>query len=134
MTKPPRALLHAARLADAVLFWPVLAYVVWGQLQPDVPPPLQGINDKVLHFTAYFILGAMGGGAFRERVAVKWAVLGLVFVGAGVELLQAYVGRETSFLDGLTNAAGAIAGALLARFVLDPLRARWTESPDEPPP
>ena len=124
MSKSPRAFLHAARLADAVLFWPVLAYVLWGQLQPDVPPILQGINDKVLHFTAYFILGAMAGGAFRKRGKVKWAVLGLIVVGTGVEVVQAYVGRETSFLDGVANGAGAIAGALLARFVLDPLRAQ----------
>lgn len=132
MRKSPRALLHAARIADAVLFWPVLAYVLWGQLQPDVPAALQSINDKVLHFTAYFILGAMAGGAFRERGSVKWAVLCLIIVGAGVEALQAYVGRETSVLDGVTNAAGAIAGALLARFVIDPLRARWVGDPSAP--
>ena len=54
-------------LADAVLFWPVLAFVLWGQLQPDVPPVLQGINDKFLHFSAYFILGAMAGGAIKQR-------------------------------------------------------------------
>jgi len=126
MKQSPRAFLHAARLADAVLFWPLLAYVLWGQLQPDVPPVLQGINDKVLHFTAYFILGAMAGGAVKDRGKVKWAVLGLVAVGAAAEVLQAYVGRETSFLDGVTNGAGAITGALLARYVLDPLRTRWT--------
>ena len=126
MKKSPRAFLHAARLADAVLFWPLLAYVLWGQLQPDVPPVLQSINDKLLHFTAYFVLGAMAGGAVKDRGKVKWAVLGLILVGAAVEILQAYVGRETSLLDGLTNGAGAIAGALLARYVLDPLRERWT--------
>jgi VanZ family protein len=126
MKHSPRTFLHAARLADAVLFWPALAYVLWGQLQPDLPTPLQAINDKVLHFTAYFILGAMAGGAVKDRGKVKWAVLGLVAVGAAVEVLQAYVGRETSFLDGVTNGAGAITGALLARYVLDPLRARWT--------
>ena len=126
MKYSPRTLLHAARLADAVLFWPVLAYVLWGQLQPDVPLVLQSINDKILHFAAYFILGAMAGGAVKDRGKVKWAVLGLVAVGAVVEVLQAYVGRETSLLDGVTNGAGAITGALLARYVLDPLRARWT--------
>jgi len=126
MKYSPRTLLHAARLADAVLFWPVLAYVLWGQLQPDVPLVLQSINDKILHFAAYFILGAMAGGAVKDRGKVKWAVLGLVAVGAAAEVLQAYVGRETSFLDGVTNGAGAITGALLARYVLDPLRTRWT--------
>jgi len=126
MKTSPRTLLHAARLADAVLFWPVLAYVLWGQLQPDVPPVLQAINDKVLHFSAYFILGAMAVGAVKDRGKVKWAVLGLIVVGAAVEVVQGYVGRETSFLDGATNGAGAITGALLARYVLDPLRERWT--------
>jgi VanZ family protein len=126
MKQSPRTFLHAARLADAVLFWPVLAYVLWGQLQPDVPLVLQSINDKILHFTAYFVLGAMAGGAVKDRAKVKWAVLGLIVVGAAVEVLQAYVGRETSLLDGVTNGAGAITGALLARYVLDPLRARWS--------
>lgn len=132
MVKSPRAILHAARLADAVLFWPALAFVLWGQLQPDSPVALENINDKLLHFSAYFVLGSMAGGALKQRGSVKWAVLGLVLVGALVEVLQAYVGRETSVLDGVANAAGAIAGALLARFVLDPLRRRWGYDTDAP--
>jgi VanZ family protein len=125
MVKIPRAALHAARLADAVLFWPVLAFVLWGELQPDVIPLLEGTNDKLLHFSAYFVLGAMAGGAIRRRGVVKWAVLGLIGLGALVELVQAYVGRDMSLLDALANAAGSIAGAAFARFVLDPLRRRW---------
>lgn len=133
MRKPPRPVLHAARLADAVLFWPVLTFVLWGQLQPDVPNFVPEINDKLLHFFAYFVLGAMAGGAVRTRGRVKWAVLGLIAVGAAIELLQSYVGRETSLLDVAANGAGAIAGALLARFVLDPLRVRWGYDTDAPP-
>ena len=132
MRKPPRPVLHAARLADAVLFWPVLAFVLWGQLQPAAPNILPEINDKLLHFGAYFVLGAMAAGAVRTRGQVKWAILGLIVVGAAIELLQALVGRETSLLDGLANGLGAIAGALLARFVLDPLRARWGYDSDSP--
>jgi VanZ family protein len=134
MRKPPRPVLHAARLADAILFWPVLAFVLWGQLHPDIPSGLPEINDKLLHFGAYFVLGAMAGGAVRTRGRVKWAILGLIAVGAAIELLQAYVGRETSLLDGMANGAGAIAGALLARFVLDPLRVRWGYDSDAPSP
>ena len=134
MKKSPRQFLHAARLTDAVLFWPVLAYVLWGELQPDLPGYLQEINDKVLHFSAYFVLGAMAGGAIRRRGRVKWAVLGLILVGAAIELVQAFVGRDTSFLDGVANGAGVIAGALLARFVLDPLRARWGYDSGPPSP
>lgn len=132
MKKPPRPVLHAARLADAFLFWPVLAFVVWGELAPDVPDPLHGINDKLLHFGAYFVLGAMAGGAVRMRGRVKWAVLGLILVGAVMEFLQAQVGRDASIYDEVANSVGAIAGALLARFVLDPLRVRWGYDTDTP--
>jgi VanZ family protein len=128
----PRTFLHVVRLANAVLFWPVLAFVLWGELRPDVPRLLHGINDKALHFSAYFILGAMAGGAIRQRDWVKWAILGLIALGAVVEFIQAFVGRDPSLLDGITNGAGAIAGALLARFVLDSLRVRWGYDTDTP--
>ena len=126
------AILHGVRLANTVLFWPVLAFVVWGELRPEVPRVLHGINDKVLHFSAYFILGAMAGGAIRQRGWVKWAVLGLIALGGVIEVIQAFVGRDPSLLDGITNGVGAIAGALLARFILDPLRVRWGYDTDTP--
>jgi VanZ family protein len=132
MQKPSRPFLHAARLTDAVLFWPVLAFVLWGELAPDVPDELHFINDKLLHFGAYFVLGAMAGGAVRKRGRVKWVILGLILVGAVMELLQAQVGRDASVYDQVANSIGAIAGALLARFVLDPLRARWGYDADSP--
>ena len=63
--------------------------------------------------------------AIRQRAWVKWAVLGLIALGAVMEVIQAFVGRDPSLLDAITNGGGAIAGALLARFVLDAVRARW---------
>jgi len=132
MTKPPRPFLHAARLVDAALFWPVLAVVLWGELAPDVPDEFNFVNAKLLHFRAYFVLGAMAGGAVKKRGRVKWVILGLILVGAIMEVLQAYVGRDASVYDELANSVGAIAGALLARFVLDPLRARWGYDADSP--
>jgi VanZ family protein len=132
MSKPSRAFLHAARLADAVLFWPVFSFVLWGQLQPEIPGALQGINDKLLHVAAYFVLGAMAGGAIRQRSQVKWAVLALILAGALMEVVQGSVGREASMVDVIANAAGAIAGAAFARFVLDPLRRRWGYDTDLP--
>jgi VanZ family protein len=132
MAKPPRAILHAARLADAVLFWPVFAFVLWGQLQPQIPGALQGINDKLLHVAAYFVLGAMAGGAIKQRGQVKWAVLGLILMGAAMEVFQGFVGREPSVVDALANSTGAILGAAFARFVLDPLRRHWGYDTDSP--
>ena len=48
----------------------------------DVPTALQGINDKFLHFGAYLILGALAGGAIKQRGLLKWAVLGLIVFDA----------------------------------------------------
>ena len=55
---------------------------VWGELRLDVPTALQGINDKFLHFGAYLILGALAGGAIKQRRLLKWAVLGLIVFDA----------------------------------------------------
>jgi VanZ family protein len=93
---------------------------------------LQGFNDKFLHFSAYFILAAMSAGAIKQRGWAKWAALGLIVLGGAVELIQGFVGRDPSLLDGITNGAGAIAGALLARFVLDSLRMRWDYDMETP--
>jgi hypothetical protein len=76
MTNSSPAFLEALRLANAVLFWPVLAFVLWGELRPEVPKLLHGINDKALHFAAYFILAAMAGGAIGQRGWVIWASSG----------------------------------------------------------
>jgi VanZ family protein len=132
MKKSIGAFLEAARLADAVLFWPVLAFVLWGELRPEVPTVLQGVNDKFLHVVSYLILGAMAAGAITQRRRVKWAILGLIILGAVIELIQAFVGRDPSLLDAIANGAGAIAGALLARFALDPLRERWGYNRETP--
>jgi VanZ family protein len=122
--------LPALHLANAILFWPVLASVSGESC--EAPRFLQGMNDKTLHFSAYFILAAMAAGAVRQRGWVKWAVLGLITLGAVLEFVQAFVGRDPSFLDGITNGIGAIAGALLARFVLDALRVSWQYDTDRP--
>jgi VanZ family protein len=130
MGTSPRTFLDAARLAATVLFWPVLALVVWGELRPDVPTVLQGINDKFLHFGAYFVLAALAGGAIKQRGLLKWAVLGLIAFGALIEIIQAFVGRDPSLLDGINNGAGVIAGILVARFVLAALQ--WDYVKDTP--
>ena len=124
----PRPLFHLARLADAVLFWPALTFVVWGEL---VAPEGRGllnflarINDKALHFIAYFILGAMAAAALKARRRVILAVLGLIAVGAVLELLQGYVGRDMSAYDELANIAGVVLGSSAARVIVQALRNR----------
>src|SRR5262245_44185505 len=118
MRTPRPTSLDFASSAAAIQFWPILALVVWGELRPDVPAVLHGINDKFLHFGSYFVLGALAGAAIKQRGLLKWAVLGLIVFGALIEIIQAFVGRDPSLLDGITNGAGVIAGILVARFVI----------------
>jgi VanZ family protein len=121
-----RSLLHVARIAAASLFWPALILVVWGELDADPERGLfrwlAGLNDKVLHFSAYFGLAALAAFALRSRERAVAAILGLVAMGAVLELLQGFVGRDMSGFDAAANAAGAIFGGAIARGLLEALR------------
>lgn len=120
----PRPLLHAARLAVDALFWPALFLVIWGELTPM--PVLEGaVNDKGLHFAAYFGLAAMASAGLKTRRAVIKAVAALIVFGGVLEILQGLVGRDMSVFDALANAAGAVSGGTLARFLVEPLRRRF---------
>jgi VanZ family protein len=127
--KPSRPFLHVARIADAILFWPVLALVIWGELSSSseglLSRYLGAINDKLLHFNGYFVLGAMAGGALKTRKSAIWAVVGLICLGAALEVIQSYVGRDMSLWDEMANSTGAISGAVIARITIEPLRRRW---------
>ena len=121
-----RPLLHAVRLADAVLFWPALAVVVWGEVfAPIHLHLLDRVNDKVLHFIAYFGLAVMAAAAFKGRRGAVWAVLALIVMGGVLEIVQGYVGRDMSLGDELANASGALIGGGMARMLVEFLRRRF---------
>lgn len=89
------------------------------------PPSSEGMmSDKYAHFLSYLsftyfaLLGFIGRPGRPPLVfRVAFALAGLVAAaGAGIELLQILVGRDTSFLDALANAAGATLG--LAIWIL----------------
>ena len=125
--KLPRPLLHAARIADEILFYPALLLVIWGELTPTEPHFLDlfgPLNDKALHFLAYFGLAAMAGAAFKRRSPVIFAGLGLIVLGGVLEIVQGFTGRDMSFYDELANIAGVITGAVLARAIIELLRSR----------
>ena len=121
----PRFLLHAARILDDVLFWPALGLVVWGEIGWHGGGFLHNLNDKLLHFLAYFTLGAMAAGGIKARRNVILAVLGVIALGGLLEIVQSYVGRDSELYDALANTAGAVFGAALARFIVEPLRKKF---------
>jgi hypothetical protein len=128
----PRLLLHIGRLIDDVLFWPALALVVWGEL---VWMPGRGwfglfahVNDKILHFFAYFALGSMAAAGLKGRQTVIVACLCLIGLGILLEFVQAYVGRDKSAYDAIANTAGVVLGGSVARAIVEPLRKRFPPS------
>ena len=125
--KLSRPILHRVRLTDAVVFWPAALLVVWGSLAPLPPLQVPLANDKLLHFIVYFVLAAIGVAAFRARRPALLAALGLIVLGGVLEILQGFVGRQTSFADQLANTLGVLAGGLLARLAAERLRRRFPE-------
>jgi VanZ family protein len=99
---------------------------------------IQRIEDKLLHTTAYAVLGGLALRAFhagwprlRGRLAV-WAALLTLGYGAADECYQALVPwRDASVLDWLADCVG-MALALLGTSLAIAVRARWAGAGTEP--
>jgi VanZ family protein len=124
--KIPRPWLHAARMADSILFYPALLLVVWGELSPRPSEVIEGANDKLLHFIAYFGLAAMAAMAVRRRRAAIFAALGLIVLGGVLEIIQGFGGRDMSLYDEFANISGVLVAGFAARAIVEPLRRRLT--------
>ena len=93
------------------LFWPGAVLIIWGELIPH-PPDLSGLLpwDKAQHFTAYFGLAAMATMAVGLNRRLAWAIFGVVLLGAALEILQGYTGRDPDIFDFVANTLGALTG------------------------
>ncbi|HEY8948613.1 MAG TPA: VanZ family protein [Rhizomicrobium sp.] len=107
----PRSFFDKAVRTAAILFLPVCAGVLGGELGPSSGEP--HLWDKALHFTAYFILSALAVAALRARKKALLAMLGLIVMGGALEIIQGMVGRDMSAYDELANTLGVIAGAIM---------------------
>lgn len=115
------------RRAGAWLFLPALAVVAWGELTPAPPHLINDLFgwDKAEHFTAYFglcLLASLGWGLRRSLV---WVPLGIILLGAALEVLQGMVGRDSDWHDELANSLGALLGLVVAvTYLAIPRRPR----------
>jgi VanZ family protein len=106
--------------AHSVVAWvAVIAYmgaIFYLSHQPSVPMPMRFPHqDKVFHFTAYFLMAGMLTHAFlnggiKRRFWLAFLVAALY--GITDEIHQSFVpGRDASFWDWLADACGAWVGA-----------------------
>ena len=107
------------------LFWPGLALIVWGELTPH-PPDLSSILawDKAQHFIAYFGLAAMATMVLGLNRRLAVAILGVILLGGGLEILQGYTGSDPDIFDFAANIFGALGGTAVGILCWIALRGR----------
>lgn len=82
-------------------------------VMPESPSTSVSINDKLGHVVAYAINGALAVLAFPSIAGARWALLGLLAMGSGLELVQIVLPtRSGSWIDVGANALGLCGGAI----------------------
>jgi len=82
----------------------------------------QLIWDKAAHFIAFGLILWSLGVLFR-RIPRSWAALSAIALGAAVEVIQGFIGRDPSWGDLLADALG-VAAALVIWMVWRGFRPR----------
>jgi VanZ family protein len=118
--KPPadmtiKRLLHWARLVVTWLIVPALIVVVWGEvIRSHMAEDAELLVwDKALHFTAYFGLSLMATIAVRGQRAALWCAMALIAMGAALEIIQGFVGRDCDVWDETANTLGVVTGLVV---------------------
>lgn len=118
------------RLVWLVFFFIAALGILIFSLVPNPPRPMDsGIDDIVLHFAAYLILGFLGvQSLIIRRITVRNFILiiiilsaALVAYGGLIEVMQQYTGRNTNLSDLAADFAGSLTGivsGLLFRWLL----------------
>jgi VanZ family protein len=99
-----------ARRAGALLFWPAVAVVVWGELTPHPPGIAALLWDKAEHFIAYFGLSLLASLAWGLRRSLILVFAAIIALGGALEIIQSFVGRDAEWDDFFANDLGALAG------------------------
>ncbi len=82
---------------------------------PQGAMPDTGLSDKLGHMAAYATLALAGGIAYRGARSLLILAVGLLLLGAGLELVQALLpGRFASGYDLLANLVGISLGSTAA--------------------
>lgn len=92
-------------------FWCGVGIITVVSVLPGETVPQVGLWDKLQHAISYAAIAALGGAGFGAARARLFIALGLITLGAVLEVAQIYVpGRSGEFGDGVANAIGVVAG------------------------
>jgi len=119
----------STRLKHFTLYWlPLLAYCSFIYIQSDYPPPetLPSFNfsDKLLHFTAYALMGILFYRAYQtlsfknnRQLLLVLSMVSASLYGISDEIHQHFVPyREADFFDAVADILGAICGVYVYQF------------------
>lgn len=117
--EPPGGNMNYPRLWISLGFvW--TAIITFCCLMPHVSVPVDISNfDKIEHFAAFAGLAGWFAAALQRRYL--WVALGLSLLGAVIEVLQGYTGRDPSVWDWAADTIGVVAGLIVARPVGVPI-------------
>jgi VanZ family protein len=102
----------------AALGWLLVLGVITGSLLPGPSLPAVGVNDKVEHAGAYFLLMVWFAGFYQRKYQGAIA-LGLVGLGVALDLLQLLtMTRQFDVADILANSFGTLLGLCLSLSIL----------------
>jgi VanZ family protein len=110
---------HVNRIAWRLIFLVLTVLVIW--LSVKAPGEALGFHiwDKLQHLMAYAALGFAGSLGFPGRKPTIILALGLVFLGAALEVAQSYVpARDMSFGDGVADLLGVAVGIGLGYLIV----------------
>ncbi|GJQ26808.1 MAG: hypothetical protein HBSAPP02_18400 [Phycisphaerae bacterium] len=108
--------LQSRRMRTALCVCLFVGAFVMSHTPPPPPPSRPPINDKVMHFTGFVLLGMVtiwrgldAGRRYPLRGALGWLLL-LALYAAFDELTQPIMGRSCELFDWVADVGGAIAG------------------------
>lgn len=131
---PPQRPWYISRTFVLVLFW-LPAFAATHTPPPARPSPMV-LNDKLLHFVGYGVLGLLvvwrlAGYSARPatvRLLLWYVILGVY--GLLDEATQEFVGRSFEWSDWLANLAGALAGMMIGAICMNRDARRAVSRPE----
>ncbi len=101
------------KLAKIALFFGLVAVIALSLLPPETLPPQPTMWDKSNHALAYGVLVVVGGFGFKGWRSLLMVGVGLVVLGAGLELAQSITpDRDGSIYDAVANFVAVAIGSL----------------------